>query len=67
MIGGVEMDADKCLCCGTIIPEGRVICPICEYKLNKAALIMQSGNVPEEDVEKFYKEFIHNKGDDNNA
>ncbi len=22
--------ADRCVCCGDIIPEGRMICPICE-------------------------------------
>lgn len=23
-------DADRCICCGEIIPEGRMICPQCE-------------------------------------
>jgi len=22
--------ADRCVCCGAIVPEGRIICPICE-------------------------------------
>lgn len=21
---------DRCVCCGAIVPEGRMICPICE-------------------------------------
>ena len=25
-------DADRCVCCGTIVPEGRMVCPQCEYK-----------------------------------
>ena len=23
-------DADKCVCCGEIVPEGRQVCPQCE-------------------------------------
>lgn len=26
---------DRCISCGTIIPEGRHICPMCEYKAQK--------------------------------
>ena len=26
-------DADRCVCCGEIIPEGRQICPQCEIEL----------------------------------
>lgn len=22
---------DTCVCCGRIVPEGRMVCPICEY------------------------------------
>ena len=25
-------DADRCVCCGEIVPEGRQICPQCERK-----------------------------------
>lgn len=25
-------DADRCVCCDAIIPEGRQICPQCEHK-----------------------------------
>lgn len=24
---------DRCICCGEVIPEGRMICPICEVKV----------------------------------
>ena len=24
------MDAEKCVCCGEVIPEGRQVCPSCE-------------------------------------
>ena len=23
---------NRCVCCGAIIPEGRMVCPICEIK-----------------------------------
>lgn len=26
-------DADRCVCCGDIIPEGRQVCPQCEIEL----------------------------------
>ena len=25
-------DADRCVCCGEIVPEGRMVCPQCEHK-----------------------------------
>ena len=24
---------DRCVCCGEIVPEGRMVCPICEWKV----------------------------------
>ena len=27
--------ADRCVCCGDIIPEGRMVCPICESGVAK--------------------------------
>ena len=29
-------DADRCVCCGEIIPEGRQVCPQCEGGVEKA-------------------------------
>lgn len=23
---------DRCVCCGTIVPEGRMVCPMCEME-----------------------------------
>lgn len=23
---------DRCVCCGEIVPEGRMVCPVCEQK-----------------------------------
>lgn len=23
---------DKCVCCGAVVPEGRMVCPMCEKK-----------------------------------
>ena len=28
--------ANRCICCGEIIPEGRLVCPQCESKWEKA-------------------------------
>ena len=28
-------DADKCVCCGTIIPEGSHVCPNCKVAVNR--------------------------------
>ena len=52
------MDAEKCMYCRAIIPEGRDVCPICEYKLIKAGSILQSNNATEEEIEGFYNSFI---------
>lgn len=27
--------AETCVCCGTVIPEGRQVCPDCERALDK--------------------------------
>lgn len=29
-------DADRCLCCGEIVPEGRQVGPQCEYKTKES-------------------------------
>ena len=29
-------DADRCVCCGEIIPEGRMVCPQCEGRVEDA-------------------------------
>ena len=29
-------DADRCVCCGEIVPEGRMVCPQCEYKTKES-------------------------------
>lgn len=26
-------NAEHCICCGEVIPEGRQVCPKCEYKI----------------------------------
>lgn len=31
-------DADRCVCCGEIVPEGRQICPQCERKRNRVLI-----------------------------
>lgn len=34
-------DADRCVCCGEIIPEGRQVCPQCEGGAEDARQIDQ--------------------------
>lgn len=28
-------NSDRCVCCGEIIPEGRMVCPVCERRANE--------------------------------
>ena len=56
-------DADRCVCCGEIIPEGRQICPQCEIELQSkpdvGAILGIEGKIDEnlisEDWIKFYE------------
>lgn len=29
------MSEDRCICCGEIVPEGRMVCPACEKRAEK--------------------------------
>ena len=31
----LNTNAEHCVCCGRIIPEGRQICPICQEQIDK--------------------------------
>ena len=31
----LNTNAERCVCCGRIIPEGRQICPICQEQIDK--------------------------------
>ena len=33
------MNADRCVCCGTYVPEGRQVCPTCERDADAPSLI----------------------------
>ena len=56
-------DADRCVCCGEIIPEGRMVCPRCEIELQSkpdvGAVLGIDGKIDEnlisEDWIKFYE------------
>ena len=58
-------DADRCVCCGEIIPEGRQICPQCEIELQSkpdvGAVLGIEGKIDEnlisKDWIKFYKTY----------
>lgn len=49
------MDANRCVSCDRIIPEGRMVCPICEQKEIKYGSILQSQNATEEEVREAYE------------
>ncbi len=48
------MSEDKCIACGRIIPEGRMVCPLCENAQTKVGMILQSRNATEDEVKKTY-------------
>lgn len=33
---GADFNADRCVCCGDVIPEGRQVCPACEGGVHNA-------------------------------
>lgn len=49
------MDAERCICCGAIIPEGRMTCPMCEQKEMKYGSILQSQDATVEEVKEAYE------------
>lgn len=56
-------DVDRCVCCGEIVPEGRMVCPQCEFELQSKSTVGEvldieekiDGNLISEDWIKFYK------------
>lgn len=48
------MDADRCVSCGEIIPEGRMICLKCEQKEIRLGMILQTNNATPDEVEDAY-------------
>ena len=32
-------DADRCVCCGEKVPEGRMVCPQCEFELQSKSTV----------------------------
>ena len=56
------MGAEKCICCGEIIPEGRAVCKKCEYQTIKLGTILQSIEASPKEVERVYMTLIKNNG-----
>lgn len=46
---------DYCVCCGAIIPEGRMICPRCEQEEIKTGMILQSNGATKEEAQEAYE------------
>ena len=34
---------NRCVCCGAIVPEGRMVCPICEMDADDGAVTGRQG------------------------
>lgn len=34
---------NRCVCCGAIIPEGRMVCPICEMDADEILFVRPQG------------------------
>lgn len=49
------MDVDRCICCGSPIPEGRLICPSCEQKEIQTGIALQSINATKKEVQDAYE------------
>ena len=47
------MSEDRCICCGDIVPEGRMVCPICLAKLKDAPTTLRTMTLEEELVGKW--------------
>lgn len=48
------MDAERCIHCGRIIPEGRMVCFKCENEEKKIGMILQTNEATAEEVEAAY-------------
>ena len=57
------MNNNRCVCCGEIIPEGRMVCLLCEKKQIKLGLILQSFQATTKEVSNAYS-FMEGNDDD---
>lgn len=49
--GTIQMNEDRCICCGEVVPEGRMVCWGCEHNIVKVGAILQSYSTAEENEE----------------
>ena len=38
---------NRCVCCGAIVPEGRMVCPICEMEADEGTVTGRQRNEEE--------------------
>lgn len=48
------MNENRCVICDEIIPEGRMVCPLCINRYIKIGMILQSNQSIDEEVEQAY-------------
>lgn len=57
------MNNNHCVCCGVIIPEGRMVCPSCENAQMRTGMILQSIKATEQEVKATYDFMGYNDDD----
>lgn len=48
------MSEDRCIVCNKVIPEGRMVCPLCEDTCTRIGMILQSRDATKDEVKKTY-------------
>jgi hypothetical protein len=49
------MDANRCMYCQEIIPEGKIMCFKCEHQEIKTGMILQNNNATEDEIKNAYE------------
>lgn len=49
------MDADRCICCGEVIPEGKMICSKCEQEEIKTGVLLQNNGATAKEIQDAYE------------
>lgn len=61
------MSANLCVCCGAVIPEGRLVCPNCERKLADAPLNLKPNQANREHYNAYHREYYQKHREKINA
>ena len=53
---------DRCIVCGEIIPEGRMICLQCERRYIKMGMILQDNQIMNDEIKRAFDFIKENRG-----